>query len=91
MAILANGANVWLGDGRYVREIIGVGGMSEEFEEWKTWFDSHKDLDGTINLDKHPDLANYLQSMFIPPAIKFKDLPNNLGLSVNFDLVPKIS
>ena len=59
--------------------------MDEEFEEWKAWFDSHKEPDGSIDLSKHNDLTDYLKKMYMPPSIKFKDLPDNLGETINFD------
>lgn len=59
--------------------------MDEEFEEWKTWFDSHKEPNGSIDLSKHPDLVQYLSSWLTPPKHNFKELPSNLGLTVNYE------
>lgn len=59
--------------------------MDEEFEEWKVWFDSHKEPDGTINLGKHPDLCDWMlkwSGMNKPDLSKMK----NTGESVNFDI-----
>lgn len=60
-----------------------------EFDEWKTWFDSHKEPDGTIDLSKHPELQQYLVAMFKPPNKNFKDLAGNLGLTVNYEIHPR--
>lgn len=65
-----------------------MSGLDDDFEEWKLWFDSHKEPNGSINLDKHPDLVSYIQNMFEPKKPRIEDLMKikGLGETVNFDL-----
>ncbi len=60
--------------------------MDEDFEEWKAWFDSHKDENGDIDLSKHPHLVGHLTNTL---GLKTKTIDDldlyNLGSSVNFD------
>lgn len=62
--------------------------MEDYFEEWKEWFDTHKEPDGTINLSKHGDLERYLQNMYKPKKCNTEDLNKitGLGETVSFDL-----
>lgn len=62
--------------------------LEDEFEEFKEWFDSHKEPDGTIILSKHPDLCKYLNHLYNPKKIKMGDLYRikGLGDTISFDL-----
>lgn len=62
--------------------------MEDDFEDWKRWFDSHKEPDGKIILGKHPELCIYLTMMFNHPTLSMNKLNNieGLGETVNFDL-----
>lgn len=61
--------------------------MDDDFEEWKTWFDSHKDEDGSINLSDHLPLVRHMNNILgmNPKKINMKDL-ENLGSTINFDV-----
>lgn len=65
--------------------------FKDEFEEWKEWFDSHKEPDGSIILDKHPDLVKWMEAWYkqFEPMSKeeLAELMNipGLGETVNFD------
>ncbi len=65
----------------------------EEFDEWQQWFDSHKEPDGSIILNKHPALVDYLKKIHIPPRPSLDKLMQMPGLSncVNFDLKNRYS
>jgi len=58
----------------------------EDFEEWKAWFDSHKEPDGTINLDKRPHLVDEINRCMGVPPKSFDNIPENAGHTVNFNL-----
>jgi hypothetical protein len=63
-----------------------------DFEEWKEWFDSHKDADGKIDLSIPNNLHAYLLGMAMPPSkslAEFNALCPNLGAAVNFELPKK--
>ena len=63
-----------------------LGYIVDEFEEWKEWFNSHAEPDGTFNLDKHPDLINWMEKFLEIKRPDYRRLPNNLGDTVSFDL-----
>ncbi len=57
--------------------------MDEEFEQWETWFDSHKESGRSVYLSKNPDLCAWLDEF--PMTKEFpQDFPN-LGETVNYD------
>ena len=33
----------------------------EDFDHWKDWVNSHRESDGTINLEKHPALVRWME------------------------------
>ena len=33
----------------------------EDFDNWKDWINSHRDDDGTIDLNKHPALIEWME------------------------------
>ena len=60
--------------------------LDDQFEEWRIWFDSHKNKDGKINLDENPELVSYLQH-FYNTKVAF----DSLGITYdegNWDLNP---
>ena len=59
--------------------------VDEEFEEWKAWFNSHSEPDGTFDLGKHPDLCAWMENWAGMNRPDFSEL-NNTGESVSFDL-----
>ncbi len=61
--------------------------MDKDFEEWKEWFDSHKDENGIIDLSKHPDLVNYLTRTLglNTKRIRPEDF-SNIGQTINFHI-----
>lgn len=60
--------------------------LDDEFEEWRIWFDSHKNKDGKINLDENPELVNYLQHFYNTKVVLIADFEpiKNFGDTVNF-------
>ena len=59
--------------------------VDEEFEEWKAWFNSHSEPDGTFDLGKHPDLVDFLKGFAGMKKPDYSKL-NNTGDSISFDL-----
>jgi len=63
--------------------------IDEEFEEWKAWFDSHKEPDGSIHLAKHPHLVDHISDILgIGPKPNWSDLEDlNVGSTLDFKLI----
>jgi hypothetical protein len=62
--------------------------MSYLDEEFKEWFDSHKEPDGTIISSNHPDLCKYFNHVYNPKRISMDDLYEikGLGDTVSFEI-----
>jgi len=59
---------------------INMTAVYEDFDNWKNWVNSHRESDGTIDLDKHPELIAWMTDFMKTNYPENQEVINGLGI-----------
>jgi len=68
--------------------------IDEDFKDWCDWIDSMQEPDGSINLDKHPEIIEWYKQWTMPAKERLEEIERfmnseeskGIGETVDFEL-----